>query len=198
MKIANIVTKNSVDVSNDINVVESFDDIIEGLPTIVASYQWLKENYDEYDIDDKQLGDNLYWTFAKTERRDDFNKDIEDFITMVNKELIKKVNYIFIDPLQYQTNTITRIIKKIFSLPNKIGFKDDKMIYIYGGELIFGIDPQLLDYIGIDSIRVENKIKSICDVFLEGDEIFIEYKDNLERLNHSVKYIPYLYAIKNG
>ena len=31
MKIANIVTSNKVDVSDDINVVKSLDDIIEGI-----------------------------------------------------------------------------------------------------------------------------------------------------------------------
>ena len=37
MKIANIVTTNRIDVGKDINVVESYDKIIEGLPTLVTS-----------------------------------------------------------------------------------------------------------------------------------------------------------------
>lgn len=197
MKIANIVTSNRVDVSNDINVVKSFDEIIEGIPTLVTSYDWLKSNYDDYDINDKQLDDNLWWTFAKTERRDIFNRDVENFVTLANKKLVEKIDYVFLDLIQYHDSTILKIIKKIFSLPNKVAFKHKDMIYIYGGELIFGIDLYLLSYMGFDVPSIEKKIKSICDVFLENDEIFIEYKDNMERLNHSVKYIPYLYAIKN-
>jgi len=197
MKIANIVTTNRIDVGKDINVVESYDKIIEGLPTLVTSYSWLKENYTDYDIDDKRLGDNLYWTFAKTERRDIFNRDVEDFITTANKKLIESVDYIFIDPIQFHDNTISKIVRKIFSIQYKVAFKHKGMIYIYGDDLIFGIDLYLLNYMGFDEITIEKKIKSICDEFLEDDEIFIEYKDNMERLNHSVKYIPYLYAIKN-
>jgi hypothetical protein len=197
MKIANIVTNNKVDVSDDINVVKSLDEIIEGLPTLVTSYTWLKDNYDDYDIYDKQLGENLWWTFAKTERRDTFNRDIETFITLANKKLIERVDYVFLDLIQYHDTTVSKIVRKIFSLPNKVAFKHKDMIYIYGGELIFGIDLYLLNYMGFDEISVEKKIKSICADFLEDDEIFIEYKDNMERLNHSVKYIPYLYAIKN-
>lgn len=197
MKIANIVTSNKVDVTDDINVVKSMDEIIQGLPTLVTSYQWLKENYTDYDIYDKKLSDNLYWTFARTERRDIFAKDVDDFVTIANRELIKNIHYVFVDLIQYHPNTIKKIVRKLFSLKNKIGFKHKQMIYIYGGELIFGVDLKLLDYIGFDIKKIENKIKSHCSEFLEDDEIFIEYKDNMERLNNEVKYIPFLYAIKH-
>ena len=71
------------------------------------------------------------------------------------------------------------------------------MLYVYGENLIFGIDLNLLKYIGINPVKVENKIKSISKVFLDDKEIFIEYKSNMERLGNSVKYIPYLYSIKH-
>ncbi len=198
MKIANIVTSNKVDVTSDINVVKNIEDIIDGIPTLVTSYEWVSENYTDYDIYDKKLGDNLYWTFARTERRDIFANDVEEFITLVNQDLVKKVDYIFMDLILFHPTTIKKIIRKIFSLSNKIAFKHKEMVYIYGGDLIFGIDLSMMEYMGINVTTVENKIKRICKVFLEDSEIFIEYKDNMERLDHSVKYIPYLYAIKNG
>jgi len=197
MKIANIVTSNKVDVTDDINVVKDIKDIIEGIPTLVTSYQWLIKNYDDYDFYDKKLEDDLYWTFARTERRDIFANDVEDFVTLANKKLIEKVNYVFIDFIQYHPLTIRKIVKKIISLKYKVAFKHRDMIYIYGDNLIFGVDLDLINYMGLNSIKIENKIKTKCDVFLEDSEIFIEYKDNMERLNHSVKYIPYLYYIKN-
>ena len=82
MKIANIVTVNSLEVNDNINIVDNIDNIIQGLPTLVTSYDWVKDNYDDYDFYDKKLNDDLYWTFAKTERRDIFYSDIEDFITI--------------------------------------------------------------------------------------------------------------------
>lgn len=197
MKIANIVTNNSVEVPDDINVVKSMDDIIQGLPTLVTSYKWLTENYTDYDIYDKKLGDNLWWTFAKTERRDIFHKDVEDFITIANQELVKNIHYVFIDPIQYHSSTLRKIIRKILSIDKKVAFKHKDMIYIYGAELIFGIDLNLLQYVGFDEKKIEKKIKSICNEFLEDDEIFIVYKDNMERLNYQIKYIPFLYAIKH-
>ena len=198
MKIANIVTCNKVDVTDDINVVKELSDIIEGIPTLVTSYAWVSKNYDDYEIYDKKLSENLYWTFARTERRDIFTTDIESFVTMANKKLIEDINYIFIDLIQYPPLKIKKIIKKILSIDNRIGFKHNDMIYIYGDKLIFGIDLYLVRYMGLNVERIEKKIMDGCSVFLGGDEIFIEYKDNLERLNHSIKYIPYLYSIKNA
>lgn len=197
MMIANIVTSNSLDVDDNINIVESMNDIIEGLPTLVTSYKWVRENFDDYDVYDKKLNDKLYWTFAKTERRDIFFDDVDDFITIANKNLIANIEYIFVDPILLRLSVIKKIIKKIYSLPNKISFKHMDMIYIYGGGLIFGIDLNLLNYIGINVEKVENKIKKNSKVFLDNNEIFIEYKDNMERLDNSVKYIPYLYSINH-
>jgi hypothetical protein len=197
MKIANIVTNNKIDVDGDINVVSDFSDIIGGIPTLVTSYDWVINNYEDYDFYDKQLADNLFWTFAKTERRDIFTKDVEDFITFANRALTSKITYVFVDPIQLQLDSIKKIITKIYGLKNKVAFKTMDMIYIYGENLIFGIDLNLLKYIGINVVKVERKIKKICDVFLDDKEIFIEYKSNMERLNDSVKYIPYLYSIKH-
>lgn len=198
MKIANIVTSNKVDVSNDINVVKNMVDIIDGIPTLVTSYEWVSENYTDYDIYDKKLSDNLYWTFSRTERRDIFTLDVEEFVTLVNQKLVEKVDYVLLDLILFNKSTINKIIRKILLSPNKIAFKHKDMVYIYGGDLIFGIDMNMLQYMDVNTIKVENKIKSICDVFLDNSEIFIEYKDNMERLNYSVKYIPYLYSVKNG
>ena len=197
MKIANIVTSNKVDVTDDINVVKDLDDIIEGIPTLVTSYAWVSKNYDDYEIYDKKLEKNLFWTFARTERRDIFASDVESFVTLANKKLIEDIDYIFIDLIQFHPTTIKKIVKKILSIKDKIAFKHKDMVYIYGDKLIFGVDLDLVRYMGLNVDGIENKIKSRCSVFLENDEIFIEYKDNMERLDHSVKYIPYLYAIKN-
>lgn len=197
MKIANIVTLNKVDVGDDINVVKTLDEIIEGIPTLVTSYEWVSKNYTDYEIYDKKLSDNLYWTFARTERRDIFAEDVDKFVTLANHKLVEDIKYILLDVILLHPNSIMKIIKKLYSIKYKIAFKHKEMIYIYGDGLIFGIDLSMLNYFGVDTNMVQSKIKSKTNVFLENSEIFIEYKDNMERLGHSVKYIPYLYYIKN-
>ena len=72
------------------------------------------------------------------------------------------------------------------------------MFYVYSDNLIFGIDLKLLKYIGLNCDKIKEKIKSISNVFLSDNEILIEYKKCVETLNNRVRYIPYLYFIRNG
>ena len=197
MKIGNIVVSGKVDVDDNFHIVNHMDDIIQGLPTLVASWEYVKDNYTDYTIHDKQLHDGIYWTFAKIERRDDHFNDIERFITLSYQELIKDVTYVSIDPIQHKLKQIKKIIRKIKSFDNIISYKNLNMIYLYSDNIIFGVDLKLMQFIGLDVDKLENKIKQISNVFLDGSEILIEYKDCIERLNNSVKYIPYLHSINN-
>ena len=198
MKIANIVSKTNLEVPEDINVVTSFNDIIEGLPTLIIGYDYVNENYPDFDITDIKLGDNLYWTFKKNEKRDKFEEDLKWFITKVYSDLVNELSYIFVDPLQYRGRKLIKIVRKIYSLKNAISYVNNQMIYIYSEKLIFGIDLKLFKYIGYDQNKIESRIKAISSIFLRESDIFIEYKNIITILGDKTKYLPYLYSIRNG
>ena len=71
------------------------------------------------------------------------------------------------------------------------------MIYIYGDNLIFGIDLKLLHFVGLDINKIKYKIKTKSIVFLGESEILIEYKNYIDELGLQVKYLPFLYFIRN-
>ena len=71
------------------------------------------------------------------------------------------------------------------------------MVYIYGEKIIFGIDLELLEYIGFNRDKILSKIIKKTQVFLDEKHIFIEYKNRIENLDNQVKFIPYLHTIKN-
>ena len=198
MKVANIVSDTDLINLECFNVVKTIDEINPSLPTLIIGFDYTDKLFPGFDITEICVKGNIYWTFKKNEKRDKFQEDLNWFINKVCSDLIKDINYVFVDLLLYSPRKLIKIVKKIYSIKNIISYSIGNMIYIHGEKLIFGIDLNMLSYMDIDIIRVENKIKSICSVFLDNSEIFIEYKDNMERLNHSVKYIPYLYAIKNG
>jgi hypothetical protein len=79
-----------------------------------------------------------------------------------------------------------------------ISFKNKDMIYIYCDKYVFGIDLKLLKFVGYNNNKIEEKIIKKSKVFLSDNNIFIEYKIRLEMINNQIKYIPYLYSIKNG
>jgi hypothetical protein len=196
--IANIVSKNSISVSQDFNVVDSMDNIIHGLPTLIIGIDLTESSYPDFDILDRCIEENIYWTFKKTEKRDKFNQDLDWFITKTYTDLINKVNYVFIDMIQYRKQTLIKIVRKIYSLQNIVTFIHNEMLYLYGDNIIFGLDLKLAKYMSMNVIKLKHKIKEISTDFLDSEEILIEYKNIVDILNGKIRIIPYLYSIRNG
>jgi hypothetical protein len=196
--IANIISKNSISVSQDFNVVDSIDKIIQGLPTLIIGVELTELLYPDFDILDRCIEENMYWTFKKTEKRDNFNQDLDWFITKVYTDLIKKINYVFIDLIQYRKQTLIKIVRKIYSLENIVTFIHNEMLYLYSDNIIFGLDLKLAKYMGMNVTKLKNKIKLISTDFLDNEQILIEYKNIVDTLNGKIRIIPYLYSIRNG
>ena len=198
MKLANIVTTTNVSVSKDFNVVKSLDETIQGLPTLIIGWDHVKKNYDNYDISNRILAPNLYWTFKKTEKRDLHEEDIYNFTQLIYNNLVKDISYVFIDPIITKKRVIKKILKKIHATEDIVSYHHNDMIYMYGDKIIFGIDLNLIEFIGLNVDRVLSKIKSKSKDLLTKNTIFIEYKSRVENLDNQAKYLPYLYSIENG
>jgi hypothetical protein len=197
MKIANIVSTTQINLSEDFNVVQSMDEIIHGLPTLIIGFDVTDKLYPNYDVGEIKVEDNVYWTTKRTENRDKHNIELEWFKYFVYNELIKDINYIFVDPIQYKRKSFLKILKKIYLTSNKITYQHKDMLYIYGDNFIFGVDLKLLKYIGLDINKIKDKIFKLSSVFLGETEIFIEYKNIIEDLDNQVRFLPFLYSIRN-
>lgn len=200
MKIGNIVSNTILNIGEEFNIVDSLDNIIQGIPTIIVGYDLVKEQFgDNLDFSLREV-DGIFWTFNKNEQKKYYLIDINKFIDYCFDYAIKTIKYIFVDPIQFKVTKIKKIITKIRSLNEPICYlTEKKMLYIFGDNIIFGIDLKLISYLGVDDNKIISQIKSMTKVFLEGIEIFIEYKNYLERLDNQPKYIPFLYSInKHG
>jgi hypothetical protein len=195
MYVANIVTKTNLNVDKYFNIVQSIDEIIDDLPTLVIGWDIVKTINPNADFIDKKLSNNIYWTFKKTERRDIFEEDLYYFIKHSYNLLIKNIEYIFIDLILFSDSELKATFKKIKKSPKVIGYKYNNMLYLYTDKTIYGFDLKLLKYLDLDSDKTIEKIKPYCSVFLTDTNILIEYKDIIEMLNNEVKYIPYIYSI---
>jgi hypothetical protein len=197
MYVANIVTKNNLNVDKYFNVVESLGEIIQELPTLIIGWDIVKEINPKADFIDKKISEDIFWTFKKTERRDIFEEDLYNFINYSYNLLVNNIKYEFIDLIlltEPKLKTIFKILKKSTKL---IGYKYNNMLYLYSNNIIYGFDLKLVSYLGYNQETTFEKIKSYCLVFLEHNDILIEYKDIIEMLNNEVKYIPYLYSIEH-
>jgi hypothetical protein len=198
MKVANIVSTNKINVSDEFNVVSSMNDIIHDLPTLIVGIETVVKHYPDFNILDICLEPNVYWTFKRTEKRDKFQEDLDWFIRKVYNDLMGDIVYIFVDPIQHKPRTLIKIVRKIASIKDLVTYVHGDMIYIYGERMIFGVDLKLLRYMHVNIDKIKNKIKDKSLVFLDDKKILIEYKKNVETLGNKVRYIPYLFTIRNG
>jgi hypothetical protein len=198
MIVGNIVTHGNINVDKYFKVTNSLDDIIVNKPTLIVGWDIVKTINPDVDFIDKKLSENIFWTFKKTERRDIFEDDLYNFTEYCYGLLVKDISYQFIDLIQLNDNELKNIFKLIKNSKNVIGYLYNQMLYIYAEKTIYGLDLNLLTYMGYSTINTLSKIKSYCSVFLDNKEILIEYKDVIDMLNNEVKYVPFLYFVEHG
>jgi hypothetical protein len=197
MHIANIVTNSNITVDKYFNISNSLDNIIQDLPTLIIGWDIVKTINPDVDFIDKKLSDNIFWTFKKSERRDIYQEDLYNFITYCYKNLIKDINYSFIDLITLTDSEIKESFNNIKKCKKSATYQYNDMIYVYCDNTIYGIDLKLVKYLDYDVKKTIEKIKTNSFVFLSGDQILIEYKDIIESLDNEVKYVPYLYTIEH-
>jgi hypothetical protein len=194
--IGNIVTLDKIKVDDNFNVVDSFNKVIEGIPTLVVGTNNANDSYGNLNYIDRKIDDLNYWTFSKKEKRGLFEEDLFYFIENSYKNLTNRLEYIFVDVILFNDEKIKKIFDKIESFKDNISFITDKMVYIYSDKYIFGIDLRQIEYIGGDVDKFIKKIKRFSKDFLSNNEILIEYKNNLGMLEDELKYIPVLYSMR--
>lgn len=197
MFIGNIVTNTNIKSHDKFNVVDSLDKIIESLPTLIIGWDIVKKINPDTDFLDRKLSDNIKWTFTLSEKRNLHEEDLYYFIQECYNNLISKVEYTYIDFILTNDDDLADIFKNIKKSEKNIAFKYDNMIYIYTTNNVFGIDLNIIDFVGRNRNKLIDYLKSFINVFLVDTDILIEYKDYMDVLNNEVKYIPYLYSIEN-
>ena len=197
MKIANIVSVNNINVSEDFNVVSTMDKIIHGIPTLIVGFDIVNKLFPDFDITERQVEKDLYWIFKKTERRDAFEVGLKWFKEKIINDLSKVISYVFVDVMQYKSKSLRKITKKLLNIEKKYSFINGDMIYIYGENIIFGVDLKLMSFVGINSETLKNRIIDKSLVFLGVDDILIVDKNIINELGLQIRYLPYLLSIRN-
>ncbi len=197
MKIANIISTNQVNVSEDFNVVNSMGEIIHGIPTLIVGFDYVNKHYPDFDIMEREVEPNIYWIFKKTERRDEFETGLKWFTQKCYNDKFKETPYVFVDIMQYKMRTLYKIYKKILNLEKKVTLIKGNMMYIYGDKILFGIDLKLVSFSGGKDTKLKEKIKSKSDVFLDINDILIVDKNIINELGPNIRYLPYLLSIRN-
>lgn len=147
--------KGFVEVVNDISLVD------QTKPVLIVGIENARKNIKNFSILNKNPKNNLFWTFKKTERRVDFENDINYFYNYIIYNIINNINYYYINILKLKYNKIKKLYNILFSREKKYIYISNNMIYIlYNKNNILGISLNILEYIKIDIKKIFKKLYS--------------------------------------
>lgn len=199
MIIANIVSKDKINVGSEFDVVPTIDDIkFVNLPTLVIGYGVVCDFYgiEKVNVLNRTIVNNIFWTFDKNVKRGLYNSDIEDFIRYSYKKYVEDFTIVDLNLIQYSRRLIINIVRKLLSFKDAITYESENgVVYIYSEKIVIIVDLNIVEYVGFDIVKIREKIKEKSLVFLSGNEILIEYNSYMERLDNDIKLIPFLYSM---
>lgn len=171
--IGNIVTKNlRLKTDEHFNKCKSIDEAIPSIPTIIVGLESAKETIQDFSILKKCYNDcMLWWTFTKTERSVDFEKDIENFYNFCIENIINNILYYNINIIKLKYNKIKKIINNIKN-KEKIFYyyiENDRFLYVQEASRpnnVYGFSLSTAAFYGIQPLKIikllengENNIK---------------------------------------
>lgn len=196
-KIGNIVTKTKKNIFGDIfNVVNSFDDIIMGIPTLIIGIEEAKKHIGGFNILEKHYGD-LWWTFKKTESRCEYEEDIIDFYRYAILKEVEKNRYVYIDPIRFKLDSIKKTVKFLKGNEKKYVFltRNSNFMFIYSEKYstVFGLSIELCEYFGVNRHKVFKLLRNAQYVH----DLSFMSEDIRKVVGSNTHYLPVLYTYFN-
>lgn len=194
MYVGNIVTTSKIDNEN-FKICRKLDTIDQNIPTLIIGWENTKELLgDKVSILHKKINQKLFWTFSTKERKSEYETDLDSFITYCYNSFGNNIPYVYLDIIMGKRTVNFRIIRKILSLKNPTTYiTDTNMVYIYGENIIFGIDLNVVSLFKNRTEKIVNKLKNLENNTLVDLEIFNKCEDLILNLKNKNKYIPYIY-----
>jgi len=193
MNIGNIVSSYKINEDN-FKLFDEIELVDNSLPTLIVGWAKTKEIFgDKISILNKKISDNLYWTFLPTERRVDYDNDIIIFKKVCYDNFGSELSYVYIDPIHDKPQKIKKILKKIYSLKESISYFTNKnMLYILGENIIFGVNLEITEFIGIKTNSIITRVVNLRNSVLIDNEIFNKCKEFIKKLDNEYKLVPYV------
>lgn len=196
MHLGNIITSSKYKFDKSFFVGTDFNLINESVPTLIVGWKIAKEYIGkDFSILNKKIGENIYWTFMKDERRGDFISDLSSFYKNTIDFYSKKISYKFLNIITSKYGRIKNVMKFLKSEDKKYVYIDeDRMIYIlYNDKFSIGISLDDCEYFNLSKSKVidfifsnKNNIRCNCDIFS---------KNIISSIGDRKYIIPYLYKL---
>lgn len=140
--------------------VNSIEQADSAKPILIVGWKNAKKYEGYTSILNKQLSDNVYWTFSKSESRSEQEEDLKKFYKLIINNILNNINYYYINLFKLKYNKLKKLINIVNSSDRKNIYISNSFVYIpYRGDIL-GISLKMLEYCGINSKKVIEKIKN--------------------------------------
>lgn len=197
--IGNIISDKKIEISEFINVVDSFDKIKQNLPILIIGYNdYVKPNFDNKKISviDRYIDDKTMWTFGKYERASEYERDLREFQENIFDELKIITDYRYFNLL---TTTLTekKDIITVLKSPVKkyIYIHEEKMVYVHITNEIIGFLLDDVEFLGVGREKIINWLKSLKNSKIIDNVNFLTFRTQ-KFIQNSNFLIPVLYKMK--
>lgn len=168
------------------------------IPTLLIGKKELIAMGYELSVLNRQIDNNLYWTYTKMEKRNIHETDINSFYEIVFKKIYRDIKHtnISIYTMKYS------ILKNIIYILNdenvyKCIYIKKNHIYIYYNSNIVGFSLDEIKYIGIDITKAMLLLTKSKNSEIITDDNFI--KNEVKPYLKNKEYLtPYLYFIEKN
>ena len=198
--VARIITKSkNVDTFKFITVTVNKENINPNVPTLIIGKETALTVYpkEKIHIRNRNIEGKVWWTYARTEKRDEYESDIKKFNKYVLEELTKSVKYISFNIITAPFSRIKDMLSFFRNNEDKYVYITDKQIYTFSKGVVFGISKDEMMYCGIDMDRVYKKLTAIPSVRIVKSNKYDWWE--MKKMNSkSDLIIPYIDFLNNG
>ena len=200
--IGNIVANQKYKVDSCFKKCLTLSEVDETLPTLIIGFQNAKNSIKDFKILVKKYNeDMLWWTFSKTERNIDYEKDIIDFHNYCIANITKSINYHNINYINLTYNKAKKCLNFIKNDSKKYYYVDNgKFIFVYDikntnkGKYIYGFSLNTAAFFGISKKKIvsllenntnnkkitnfyslPNKIRGLVNDDIPSEMVLLEY-----------------------
>ena len=170
-------------------------------PILIVGLKAAKEYCGEkFSILNKQISDNVWWTFKKTEKRQDFERDILLFNKNIINNILNYINYYYIDLYNIKYNKLKKIYNIIFdeSIIKYIYIKNNMIYMLYGDHDILGFSLEMLKYAGIKRKKVYLKVRNAPNTIINFDssQIARDFRGDLKGHDYVFPYLMMVLGVE--
>lgn len=180
-----------------VEFTSDFSSVDSTKPVLIIGYKRAKELLgDKFNILDKNISKNVSWTFKKTEKRIDYDEDIDKFYKACINNIIYNIKYYYINIIKLKYNKIKKLYNIIFSNNKKYIYINNGMLYLKYNDCVMGISLTILQYCGINTDKILTRItnNSLNIVYNETTPFVKELKKEIG--NNKEYVIPYFMSME--